>query len=524
MISKVSSWSWWKDTGNNNGVVISVAVTSLLVISWSVISRKRNGGKLLPGPRGWPLIGNLLSLEPDLHFYFTKLAKVYGPIYKLQWGMKCLVVLNSSALAKEGLRDQDAKFADRDGPVVGMVLSYGGIDMVWSASDSEWRKLRKISAHELMSNTNLDSCYNLRRKEVRKMVKDLYSKIETPVDVYGSVFTTNLNVIMSMLWGGTLTGDEKTSINTEFRQLFHEIVELSAQPNVSDFFPILECLDIQGIGKKAKALLVWMDRIFASIIDQHMKLERTEGEHKGSKDFLQFLLELMEKQDPKTQITMTQMKALFMDIAVGGTDTTSTTVEWVISEMIQNPDMMKRAQAELEEVVGKNNIVEESHIPKLPYLDAVVRETLRLHPPAVILVRRCPDSPCTIGGYTIPKGAKVIFNVWGMHMDAEAWNNPTEFLPERFLTSTPDDTHKYGYKGNNFNYLPFGSGRRVCVGISLAERMVTYLSATLLHSFDWQVPEGTKLDLTGKFGIVSRKSIPLVAVPTPRFSNPELYV
>ncbi|KAI3918274.1 hypothetical protein MKX01_041594 [Papaver californicum] len=311
MIYKVSSWSWFKDTGNINGVIVSVAVT-LLVITWSIISKRRNGGKLLPGPRGLPLIGNLLSLEPDLHFYFTKLAKVYGPIYKLQWGMKCCVVLNSSALAKEGLRDQDAKFADRDGPVVGMVLSYEGIDMVWSASDSEWRKLRKICAHELMSNTNLDSCYILRRNEVRKMVKDLYSKTETPVDVYGAVFTTNLNVIMSILWGGTLIGDEKTSVNAEFRQLFHEIVELSAQPNVSDFFPPLEWFDIQGIGKKAKALLAWMDRIFASIIDQHMKLERTQEEHKESKDFLQFLLDLMEKQDPKTQITMTQMKALFM--------------------------------------------------------------------------------------------------------------------------------------------------------------------------------------------------------------------
>ncbi|KAI3918275.1 hypothetical protein MKX01_041595 [Papaver californicum] len=141
-----------------------------------------------------------------------------------------------------------------------------------------------------------------------------------------------------------------------------------------------------------------------------------------------------------------------------------------------------------------------------------------------MLVRRCPDSPCTIGGYTIPKGAKVIFNVWGMHMDAEAWSNPSEFLPERFLTNTPDNMKKYDYRGNNFNYLPFGSGRRVCVGISLAERMVTYLSATLLHSFNWRLPEGTKLDLTGKFGIVSRKATPLVAVPTPRFSNPELYV
>ncbi|OVA19513.1 Cytochrome P450 [Macleaya cordata] len=333
---------------------------------------------------------------------------------------------------------------------------------------------------------------------------------------------------MNMLWGGTLQGEERSRVGAEFRHVIGELVELIGKPNVSDLFPALRWFDIQGIERQTKKIFTWLDRIFNSVIEQRMKMDeenqaRTcKNKESSSKDFLQFLLELIKQGDAKTQITMTQLKALLMDTVVAGTDTTSTSIEWVMTEMMAHPEIMRKVQEELEEVVGMNKMVEESHLPKLHYLDAVVKETLRLHPPGPLLLPHSPSSTCTVGGYTVPKGAIVFFNAWAMHRAPEEWDDPLDFRPERFLIIS-HDLKKYDYKGNNFNYLPFGSGRRICAGVNLAERMLTYVLASFLHSFEWGLPEGTKLDLMEKYGFSLKKATPLVAIPTPRLLNLELY-
>ena len=204
-------------------------------------------------------------------------------------------------------------------------------------------------------------------------------------------------------------------------------------------------------------------------------------------------------------------------MVVGGTDTSSHTIEFAMAEIMNKPEVMRKTQQELEVVVGKDNIVEESHIHKLPYLYAVMKETLRLHPALPLLVPHCPSETCTVGGYTIPKGSRIFVNVWAIQRDPSIWENPLNFDPERFLKS------KWDYSGSDVNYFPFGSGRRICAGTAMAERMVMYSLATLLHSFDWKLPQGEKLDLIEKFGIVLKKKTPLVAIPTPRLTDPSMY-
>lgn len=198
---------------------------------------------------------------------------------------------------------------------------------------------------------------------------------------------------------------------------------------------------------------------------------------------------------------------------VAGTDTTATMVEWVMAELMQHPEEMERVQEELTQTVGLNYLVEESHFPKLHYLDAVIKETLRLHPALSLSPPRCPSRSTTIGGYTIPKGSSVILNIWGIHRDPTIWDNPLEFRPERFLNDPSD----------KFQYIPFGFGRRICAGIPLAERMLIHVLASLLHSFVWKLPKDTKLDLSDKFGLVTKKMTPLIVIPTPRLSRLELY-
>lgn len=209
-------------------------------------------------------------------------------------------------------------------------------------------------------------------------------------------------------------------------------------------------------------------------------------------------------------------------MVVGGTETTSNTTEWAMAEMLQKPEILRKAQQELDEVVGKNNIVEETHISKLPYLAQVIKEVLRLHPALPLLVPHCPSSSSTIGGYAVPKGSRVFVNVWAIQRDPSIWKDPSEFWPERFSEGSTA-ANRWDFSGNDFDYFPFGSGRRICAGIAMAERMVGYSLASLLHSFDWKLPEGAKLDLSERFGIVLKKAEPLVAVPIPRLGKPELY-
>ncbi|GLT45189.1 hypothetical protein SLA2020_190400 [Shorea laevis] len=507
---ELQSW-WW-------AVFVAALATAISWYAWLMIKKSSKTRPLLPpGPLGLPLLGNLPFLEPQLHLYLTRLSQIYGPIFKLRLGSKICIIINSPELAKVILKDQDAIFANHDVPASALELTYGGVDIAWSPNGPHWQKLRKIFVREMMSNASLDACYSLRRREVREMVKDIHGKVGSPINIADQIFLTVLNVITSMLWGGTiLYGQERCSIGVEFRQVVGEIVELLGKPNISDFFPALASFDLQGIQRKMKKLSLWFDRFFESVLAGKTKFEGKEE----TKDLLQFLLELKDRDDEKTPcLSMDEIKALFVDIFVAATDTTSTTVEWAMTEMLQHPEIMRRACEELDEVVGKQNIVEESQLPRLIYLEAFMKETLRLHPPVPFLIPHRPSKSCCVAGYTIPEGSRILVNIWAMHRDSQVWKNSDEFEPERFLKQPRNGD----YHGNFFNFLPFGSGRRICAGIPLAEKMTKYVLATLLHSFEWKKPEEVELDVLEKFGIVLKKATPLIAVPIVRLPALEQY-
>ncbi|KAF8032879.1 hypothetical protein BT93_D1688 [Corymbia citriodora subsp. variegata] len=513
------------------------ATTTLLVVAIAVLGflslfrrHRITTAPLPPGPRGVPFLGYLPFLGANLHQKFAKLAGTYGPIYKLRLGSKLYVVVNSPSLAKEIVRDQDMTFANRD-PNIAATIMYGARDIAFSSQGPYWRNLRKLFVRHLMSNTNLNACYDLRRKEVRKALSELYRKSRTPVHVGELTFLILINSVMSMLWGGTLTAEKRDAVGVEFPKLLAKLMVLLGSPNVSDFFPALAWLDLQGVGRDTKRVHKWLDDFLQSVIDCATKgrtnelFKKEEGESERSeqkKDFLQIFLDTeMDLEDDQSPIDKNgALKAILADIVIGGTDTTSTMTEWVMAELLQNRNVMDKVVEELTEVVGVDKMVEEEHLPKLKYLDAVIKEALRLHPALPLLVPRAPHSSCVVGGYTIPKGSNVFLNVSYIHRDPKIWDEPLEFRPERFL----EDPSMYDLAGNNFGYMPFGSGRRMCAGLPLAERMLKYVSANLLHAFEWELPQATELELSDKFGIVVKKMNPLVAIPKPRLSKPELYM
>ncbi|XP_004298684.1 PREDICTED: flavonoid 3',5'-hydroxylase-like [Fragaria vesca subsp. vesca] len=496
-------------------------VFTLLWYYWIWKKPSRNPTPPLPpGPRGLPLLGYLPFLGADLHVEFTDMAKVYGPIYKLQLGTKLCIVVSSPELVKQVVRDYDTTFANRDPTIAALIASNGGTDIAFGSYGPYWRKLRKMFASQMLSKTNLDDCYALRKEEMHKSIGQVYhDKIGTPTDLAQFAFSTSINTTMRMLWGATLQGEKGGDFGEEYRKVAAEMIDLLAKPNISDYFPALARFDIQGIERQAKKVQSKIDKILTCAIEEKMK-KLASAENNNRKDFLQFLLENTNTpEDGSLSLTVQQLKGTLTDIVVGGTDTTATVVEWVLAELMQHPEEMIKVQEELTQIVGLNNLVEEFHLPDLHHLDAVIKETFRLHPVLPLLVPRCPTQSTTIGGYYIPKGSTVFLNAWAIQRDPSVWEAPLEFRPQRFL----NPSNKFDYLGNKFQFLPFGSGRRICPGISLAERMLIYVLASFLHSFDWKLPNDEKLDLSDKFGLVTRKKTPLTAVPTARLSNLELY-
>ena len=201
------------------------------------------------------------------------------------------------------------------------------------------------------------------------------------------------------------------------------------------------------------------------------------------------------------------------DIFAAGTDTTATALEWAMSELMKNPRVRKKAQAEIREAFEGKKTVNESDLDKLSYLNSVIKETMRLHPPVPLLLPRECSEQCNVGGYEIPIKTKVIVNAWALGRDPKHWYDAERFIPERFEGATSID-----FKGNNFEYIPFGAGRRMCPGISLGLANMELPLAALLYHFDWELPNGMKpedLDMNESFGAAVGRKNNLYLIPSP---------
>ncbi|CAN8290395.1 unnamed protein product [Cochlearia groenlandica] len=495
-------------------LLVLVGVASVVFL-FLYAKPKRPSPPLPPGPWGLPILGNLPFLGPELHTYFQSLSLKHGPIFKLWLGAKLTIVVSSSEVAHEILKTNDAVFANRQVPAVAPAITYGGTDIVWTPYGPKWRLLRKLCANRVLCNPMLDSTFELRRLEAMGTIRFLADKARagSPVNIGEEITRMILNVVTQTLWGSTIKGEEREIVDgAKFYEMVQEINDILSTHNISEFYPLLSRFDIQGLNKRMRALAQRTDHMFDRIIGQRLGMVRE------SEDFLDVLLKFVDAKDEKENLTMNDVKAVLVDMVLDGTESPINLIIFAMAELLNNVDVMKRAQEELDNVVGKDKIVEESHVPKLPYLLAIVKETLRLHLVAAFLANHSPSQDTVVGGFTIPKDTKVIINAWAIHRDPKFWKNPLEFNPNRFLDKS------YGFSGNDLNFIPFGSGRRICVGIAMAERISIYNLAVLLHSFDWKLPQGKRVEIVETFGAVLKLKDPLFVTPVIRLSDPKIYI
>ncbi|CAN0891662.1 Corytuberine synthase [Linum grandiflorum] len=283
------------------------------------------------------------------------------------------------------------------------------------------------------------------------------------------------------------------------------MMELHGALNISDLYPALSFLDLQGLRKKTNECVRNLREMWDPIISRRVEATRS------TRDFLDVLIE--------SNFSIDQISYMFVELLAAVSDTTSATMEWAMAELLKNPKTIATARRELESKFAtmSNHTVKESDLADLPYICSCVKETLRLHPPAPLLLPRRAAKDCQVMNYTIPKGSQVFVNVWAIARDPHYWEDPSQFNPERFLKGSIND--EVDYKGNHFEYLPFGSGRRICSGMSMAMRKVQLVVATLVHEFDWSLPMGMvaeDLDMDEGYGVTLIKANPLVAIPTPR--------
>nr|AKI33939.1 cytochrome P450 76AD1-like protein [Abronia nealleyi] len=486
-------------------IVMLVSIVFFLYSLLKMMFITHSNAQLPPGPKPMPLIGNILEIGEKPHRSFANLAKSHGPLMSLRLGRVTTIVVSSAEVAKEMFLKNDQSLCDRCVPNSVTAGDHHKLTMSWLPVSPKWKNFRKITAVHLLSPQRLDACHALRHAKVKQLyeyIQECAIKGEA-VDIGKAAFTTSLNLLSNLFFSVELA-HHTSNTSQEFKQLIWDIMEDIGKPNYADYFPLLKYVDPLGIRHRLAANFDKLIDVFQSFIRK--RLLSSYSSATSLNDVLDVLLKLYKEK----ALNMGEINHLLVDIFDAGTDTTSNTFEWAMAELIRHPIMMRRAQTEIALVLGKDPTIKEADVANMPYLQAIIKETLRLHPPTVFLLPRKAITDVKLYGYVVPKNSQILVNLWAIGRDPKVWNNPNEFMPDRFLNSDID------VKGRDFGLLPFGAGRRICPGMNLAYRMLTLMLATLLQSFDWKLPHGITpkdLDMDEKFGISLQKTKPLQLIP-----------
>ncbi|CAN1352203.1 Desmethyl-deoxy-podophyllotoxin synthase [Linum perenne] len=482
-------------------LVITLAAISFISFITKKLTRPgstsaQSNKYLPPAPRKLPYIGHIhhfITTAQPPHRRLRQLAEKHGDVIQMDLGEIPHVIVSSAEAAKQVMRTHDISFAQRPFHPHQAKVMYGGINLIHAPYGDYWRQLRRIATLELLTARRVESLRRVREVEVLNLVRDISDHAGSAIDLSRKLFNMTYCIISRAVFGD-VSGEQE-----EFIKIAEEMVEYGGGFGLAYLFPSSKVV------QKMFGMKEWLDRIHEgadrlaeSIISQHRD-RRAEGKKtdKETEDLLDVLLNLQEDETTLGfNLSNDCIKAFMLDLFLAGSETPSALIEWTMSEMMKHPKVLHKAQSER----------------------MVIKETLRLHTPApLVLPRECREE-CQIGGYDIPLKTAVVVNVWAIARDPRYWGADAEqFRPERFADTS------VSYKGGDFEFLPFGAGKRMCPGMGFGLAAAELSLVNLLFHFDWKLPLGVepeKLNMDELFGITIRRKnhlelIPSIANPIP---------
>nr|XP_043638725.1 cytochrome P450 93A3-like [Erigeron canadensis] len=491
--------------------LISIILIRFFFKSSHVKKSSHAKSPLPPSPFALPIIGHLHLIGSIPHQTFQKLSLRYGPVFRLLLGSESCIVVSSPETAKEFLKTHENFYVDRPQNTAITYFSYGLQDFSFAPYGPYWKFMKKVIMSELLNVAKVDMRRKVRQNEINQFMNNISQHAKDGKAMQLDVEFTKVvyNVIADTIMSKRCWEEAEAR---EIKNLLADITEIIGNFNVSDYISFFKNVDLQGFGKRLKDIRNRYDILVENILKEHEE-ERKMNTKLEVKDLLHILLDTAEDKSQKIQLTRENIKAFIFNIIAAGIDTTSLTTEWALSELINHPKVLKKAREEIDRVVGKDRLLQESDLPNLPYLQAIAKESLRLHPGAAIIPRRATEDS-TVTGYHIPANSTIFVNAWALGRDPEYWDNPLEFIPERFDDSQVD------LRGQHFGLLPFGTGKRMCPGMSLALQLLPAMLGSMIQCFEWKAGKDgnlTSVDMEEASGITLPKANPLVCVPVARF-------
>ncbi|KAK4393453.1 cytochrome [Sesamum angolense] len=394
---------------------------SLLALLFKFSSKGKTKLPPSPGP-ALPLLGHLHHIKLPLHRTYYNLSQKLGPIFSLRLGNRIMVIVTSPAIVD--LHQERPRSSNRPLNHVGKYIGYNYTSLVASPYGDHWRNLRRLTTLEVFATTRLNMFQSIRHDEVRLMLKRLYRNSYQDfarVELRSRFMELTFNNIMRMVDGKRYFGEDVENEEAKlFRHLIEEVVKLIGASNPVDFFPVYRWIDYKKYEKNWAGLSTRMDSFMQGLIDEHRR-------NKGRNTMIDHLISLQES-EPE-YYTDHIIKGIIIVMLIAGTNTSVSTVEWAMAVLLNHPQKLDKARAEIDNLVGDDRLVNELDLSNLPYLHNIIMETFRLFPASPLLVPHEASVNCKLGGYDIPKGTIVQVNAWAIHRDPTVWDDSISFNP-----------------------------------------------------------------------------------------------
>ncbi|XP_048561620.1 indole-2-monooxygenase-like isoform X1 [Triticum urartu] len=434
--------------------------------------------RLPPSPPALPIIGHVHLIGSLPHISLSGLAGKHGldvMLLRLQGTVPNLVV-SSSSTAEAVLRTHDHVLASRPYSVVSDTIMYRSSVIGFAPYGEYWRQARKLVTTHMLSAKKVQSFRGAAAEEVSMAMAKINQAAATDaaVDMSELLHTFANDMACRIVWGKFFLKDGQSKL---FGELIKDTSRLLGGFNLEEYFPAVGRVGVLKKAVCAKAERVrnrWAD-LLDKVIDDH-------------------------------------------DVFFGAIDTSANALEFTLAELMKKPHLMVKLQDEVRGIVPqRQEIIYETNMNNMTYLRAVIKESLRLHPLAPLLAPHLAMADCIIDGYTVPAGTRVVVNAWAIGRDPSPWEYAEEFIPERF-TDEGSSMH-VNFKGNDFQFLPFGARRRMCPGMNLGVANAELMLANIVCHFDWELPPGVErkdIDMTEVFGLTVRRKEKLLLIPKSR--------